>query len=198
MLLQWDGWKQRYEIKFTVRGLFLSTRTQIYLVLILKSSPLKWGGTTSPTRFQYFGCVPSWLLFPTKLWEKFCTIPSPCPPSPGAAVSRGLIPQPVSSCSQGGTATPACCSPPDRVNGKLIPDSHLSHADLINSHSFGFIGWRVPGFRSALPESKPGQLYLLILEMHSKEKQHPCEATQERWLNLPASSSAALPVTSAF
>lgn len=85
-----------------------------------------------------------------------------------------LIPQPVSSFLMEGQPLQCAAPLPARVNGKLIPDSHLSHDDLINSNSFGFMGWRVPGFRSALPESKPGQLCLLILEMHSKEKQHPC------------------------
>lgn len=114
----------------------------------------------------------------------------PCPVLPWAAgnSSRSLC---APACTEGQPLQRAALLP-HGVNGKLIPDSHLSHADLINSNSFGFVGWRVPGFRSALPESKPGQLCLLILEMHSKEKQHPCAVTQERWLNLPASSSAAL------
>lgn len=124
-----------------------------------------------------------------KLWKRLCTITfSLSYPQQNAVESRGLA---WTTCR-----LPACKESqprqhPDGVNAKLIPASHLGHTDLINSNSFGFIGWRVSGFRSALPETKPGQLCMLILQMHGKGKQYLCAVTQERWWTFPASSSAA-------
>lgn len=118
---------------------------------------------------------------------KDCTITCPCPtPSTPLRRAEDLHNHLWAACLQGEMATPAQPRPlqhsllPDGVNVKLIPDSYLSHTDLINSNSFSFVGWRVSGFRSALPETKCGQLCMLMLQMHGKEKKLLCAATQER------------------
>lgn len=115
-----------------------------------------------------------------KLWESLCrgTFPRHSPGTPRAA------------CLRGEPAAPAGPLPAG-VSGQLIPDSLLSRTELINRNSLAFIGWRVPAGRAALPETTAGQLCLMLLQMHGKEKQHPCAVTRERWFNLSASSSAA-------
>lgn len=130
--------------------------------------------------FYRFGGISSWLLFPTQRQALGKTLHSNFPSS---------HPQHPAGCTESRPLQQRLL--PAGVSGKLIPDSHLIHTELINSNSLAFIGWRVPAVRAALPETTAGQLCLLLLQMHSKEKQHPRAVTRERWFNLSASSSAA-------